>query len=112
MNDDLTLIIESKLGKFVCLKPSGIEGNGLFAKKNIPEGTRIHVSHIWGSRYGWINLDPNYKFNHSGAEPNSRLVTSDNIKELIASKDIPEGEEVVADYTEDNAVSQPEANWK
>jgi len=112
MHDNHAIKVESELGKFVCLKPSGIEGNGLFAKKNIPEGTRIHASHFYAPKYGWINLDPNYKFNHAGTEPNSRLVTSNNIKELIALKDIPEGEEVVADYTKDSTVNQPEANWK
>ena len=92
------------------IKTSGIEGLGLFAKKNIPEGTTLGISHM--KMNSMLIRTPLGGFiNHSGT-PNctkSRyFMTNENdikIKhdytryDLVALEDIAGGEELTTKYT-------------
>ena len=92
------------------IKVSGIEGFGLFAKKDIPEGTNFGVSHM--KMNGMLIRTPLGGFINHSDTPNctkSRyFMTNENdikIKhdytryDLVALEDIDEGEELTLKYT-------------
>ena len=92
------------------IKQSGIDGLGLFAKEGIAQGTNLGMSHVAiGS--GIIRTPMGGFINHSG-DPNTVKVElridekdDDLLKiatkkwNLIALKDIKEGEELTVRYT-------------
>jgi hypothetical protein len=92
------------------IKVSGIEGLGLFAKKNISEGTNLGISHLKINSM-LIRTPLGGFINHSDT-PNcmkSRIIISNidnpDVKfdyhkyDLIALEDIDEGEELTVKYT-------------
>jgi hypothetical protein len=86
------------------IKPSSIDGLGLFATKFIPVGHDLGMTHIFDNRMedGIIRLPLGGFFNHSET-PNCKVEEhlSDNIPHLrlVAIKDIEPGEEITAYYT-------------
>ena len=92
------------------IKTSGIECLGLFAKKNIPEGTTLGISHLKINSM-LIRTPLGGFINHSDT-PNctkSRyfMTNTDDVKikhdytryDLVALEDINEGEELTVKYT-------------
>lgn len=92
----------------VTIRPSTIEGLGLFATCFIPEDTDLGMTHIWDERFPdqYTRLPLGGFFNHSN-KPNCKIV-EDSLTEsgqvinhlrLITIKDINEGEEITVTYT-------------
>lgn len=82
------------------IKPSGIEGLGLFATKYIKNGTLLGTTHVYDDRFedGLIRTPLGGFFNHS-ENPNIELREVDFGLFMIAIKDINEGEEITGKYT-------------
>jgi len=96
------------LPKYLIIKPSLIEGLGLFAIQKIPLGTDLGMTHIYDERFpdNYIRLPLGGFFNHSN-NPNCKIIEQ-SIDELgnviphlrlITLKDIIAGEELTAFYT-------------
>ena len=92
------------------IKASGIEGLGLFAKKNIPEGTTLGISHM--KMNGMLIRTPLGGFINHSDTPNctkSRyfMTNTNDVKikhnytryDLVALEDINGGEELTTKYT-------------
>ena len=86
------------------IKPSEIEGLGLFAVEDIPMGTNLGISHIADSRYenGYIRTPLGGFYNHSES-PNCVALKQDSerlgsIVSLITLNEIEAGEELTAYY--------------
>lgn len=115
----------SELGASVMLKDSDIQGVGLFAKQDIFEGDFLQYTHIYHPKYkDWVSLDPNYKYNHSVASENCEVVMDERVLishngedvrtfafKLLALKNIPEGDELLVNYTKNKSLEQPEKEW-
>ena len=100
------------LGESVCLKDSDIQGVGLFAKEPIAKDSLIHYTHVYHDRYKeWVNLTPNYKYNHSKVKENCDVTEDGKIMKMTALRDIAEGEEILVDYTKNKILEQPEKEW-
>ena len=80
------VVSDGNLGTTAYKAKSSIHGNGLFARRDITEGSVIHPTHFYTERYKWVNIAPNFRFNHSSTKPNVLLVTHCNIKTIIAVK--------------------------
>lgn len=76
----------------VSVKPSLIQGQGLFADKAIQSGMGVVPALIDGKK----TIGGRFA-NHSG-EPNAVMTQIDGNRYLIAVKDIDEGDEITADY--------------
>ena len=106
------------LPDFLTIKNSKIEGLGLFALKDIPEGTDLGITHIFDSRFQdkYIRLPLGAFINHHEI-PNCNAVFAKNDSEIgeikhiriITSKDIKEGEEITVKYII-NKLENP--NWE
>ena len=106
------------LQDFLTIKNSKIEGLGLFALKDIPEGTDLGITHIFDSRFQdkYIRLPLGAFINHHEI-PNCNAVFEKNDSEIgeikhiriITSKDIKEGEEITVKYII-NKLENP--NWE
>ena len=106
------------LPDFLTIKTSKIEGLGLFALKNIPEGTDLGITHIFDSRFQdkYIRLPLGAFINHHEI-PNCNAVFAKNDSEIgeikhiriITLKDIKEGEEITVKYII-NKLENP--NWE
>lgn len=103
------------------VRESPIHGTGLFSLCDIKEGTALFVTHVkdpsWvegmpKDLFSWINLMPNCMYNHSKSGANCISETKGKKKILVAKRDIKNGEELLADYTKDLDLEQPEENWK
>ena len=112
------VLMEGDIGDLAVLSESEIEGVGLFAKENIAKGTTIHMTHFYHhEEYGWVNIIPNCKYNHSKLRANCNIVTLEASpmnpvsKELVSLYDINKGEELLVDYTQDNDLEQPQDSW-
>jgi len=86
------------------IRPSGIEGLGLFAVEDISAGTNLGISHVADPRYenGHIRTPLGGFYNHS-ENPNCMTLKQDNeilgpIVSLITSRDIKAGEELTSRY--------------
>ena len=92
------------------IKTSGIEGLGLFAKKNIPEGTTLGISHM--KMNGMLIRTPLGGFINHSDTPNctkSRyfMTNANDVKikhdytkyDLIALEDIEGGKELTLKYS-------------
>jgi len=86
--------------KYLTIKPSHIEGLGLFAIDNIDSDFRIGVTHIRDNRFqdGYSRTPLDGFFNHSET-PNCRVVYEDDFIFLENIKEIKEGEELTVQYT-------------
>ena len=106
------------LQDFLTIKNSKIEGLGLFALKDIPEGTDLGITHIFDSRFQdkYIRLPLGAFINHHEI-PNCNAVFAKNDSEIgeikhiriITLKDIKEGEEITVKYII-NKLENP--NWE
>lgn len=106
------------LPDFLTIKNSKIEGLGLFALKDIPEGTDLGITHIFDSRFQdkYIRLPLGAFINHHEI-PNCNAVFAKNDSELgeikhiriITLKEIQEGDEITVKYII-NKLENP--NWE
>ncbi|MFL2603380.1 MAG: SET domain-containing protein-lysine N-methyltransferase [Flavobacteriaceae bacterium] len=106
------------LPDFLTIKASKIEGLGLFALKDIPEGTDLGITHIFDSRFQdkYIRLPLGAFINHHEI-PNCNAVFAKNDSEIgeikhiriITLKEIKEGEEITVKYII-NKLENP--NWE
>ena len=95
------------LPDFLTIKESKIEGLGIFATKEIKEGSDLGISHVYDDRFtdGYIRLPIGAFINHHEM-PNCKGIVSESdpllgkLKHIriIAIKDIEEGEEVTLNY--------------
>ncbi len=96
--------------QFLKIRPSKIQGSGVFSEKEINEDEKFYfipISDIsyqpqphWAKigRLGWVN-DPNVLnwINHS-CNPNAQLITNEIEPFLKSVKEIKEGEEITVNY--------------
>ncbi len=98
------------------LKDSNVHGKGIFTTKDIEKDVTLFNTHIQtqtpGSQHEeWVNLSPNYLYNHSRANANCVSVTEGNFKVLVTIREIKEGEEILIDYSKDEDLEQPQTDW-
>ena len=88
------------LPKNLTIKPSEIEGLGLFASEDIDEGTFLGTTHVYDDRFedGLIRTPLGGFFNHS-EKPNIKLQNNFGLIGMITIKDIKKGEEITGKYT-------------
>lgn len=94
------------LPKFLTIKPSKINGLGIFATKDIKQDTYLGITHIQHEAFpqGWIRTPLGGFYNHSN-RPNCALKDSTRMsigiptKALMTLKDISKGEELTCTYT-------------
>lgn len=99
------------LPKSCTIRPSSIEGLGLFATEFIPADTDLGMTHVFDDRFadGVIRLPLGGFFNHS-ENPNCKIVevtaknmgfTNRDIKylKLVTIQDVQPNEELTAYYT-------------
>jgi hypothetical protein len=92
---------------FLTIKESKIEGLGIFATKDIQDGSDLGISHVYDDRFpdGYIRLPIGAFINHHEM-PNCKAIVSESdpllgkLKHIriISIKDIEKGEEVTLDY--------------
>ena len=95
------------LPDFLTIKPSKIEGLGLFAIKDIPAGTDFGITHVFDSRFpdNYIRFPLGAFINHHEI-PNcdanfaEKDLEAGNLKHIriISNKDILDGEEITVKY--------------
>ena len=87
------------LPKEVTIKPSSIEGLGLFATCDIESGHEFGITHVKNQQFknGYIRTPLGGFFNHSG-DPNCEAYEYDNYIRLRAIKVIKKDEELTATY--------------
>ena len=92
------------LPDFLTIRPSDIEGLGLFAVQPIEANTVLGVAHVRhaGFPQGWCRTPLGGWYNHS-SDPNCILVNGilegSNVKLLQALEDIPADTELTCTYT-------------
>ena len=115
MSTSKIIVAEGDLGEKACLANSDVHGVGLFAKEDIPEKTIIHCTHYYHYKYKqWVNVTPNYKYNHSDSNANCEILTQEEplAKALSSLRKISKGEELLVDYTQDDTLEQPDDFFK
>ena len=95
------------LPDFLTIKESKIEGLGIFATKDIQDGSDLGISHVYDDRFpdGYIRLPIGAFINHHEM-PNCKAIVSESdpllgkLKHIriISIKDIEKGEELTLDY--------------
>ena len=109
-------MVETKgeLSKRVQTDNSPLEGVGLFALEDIPEDFLIHETHVYDEKWGWVNISPNYKFNHSRKQENCKLVKTESHMYLVSLRKISKGEELLANYEKGvvSEIEKPQDNWE
>jgi len=91
---------------------SDIQGQGVFAKKDLKKGEIIGLLHVikkLGSDYDFTELGRLH--NHSDS-PTCHNVLINNKRFLVASKDLKKGQELTTDYTLQPDLEQPRPEWK
>lgn len=85
----------------VTIKPSNIEGLGLFSIMNIPMGYNLGITHIKDDRFenGYSRTPLGGFFNHSSNNPNCEVIYKGDFVYLQTLREIKEGEEITAKYT-------------
>jgi len=106
------------LPEFLTIKESKIEGLGVFATRDLPEGYDLGISHIFDKRFpdGYIRLPLGGFINHHEI-PNCNAVLSDQDKQMgqlkhiriQAKKLITKGQEITIKYII-NQLEDP--NWE
>ena len=88
------------LPNFLTIKPSTIEGLGLFAAESITKGTMLGITHIKDKRFEdeYIRTPLGGFFNHS-ENPNCEILSEEEFIRLKTIKDIKPGEEITSKYT-------------
>jgi len=103
--------IRSKMADCVSIRPSKIEGIGIFANEDIQESTIIQKTHFNHKEYGWTNLAPNNKYNHSKLNANCEIVENGQHKELVSLRLIKKDEEILVNYNDCPELELPEEGW-
>ena len=95
------------LPDFLTIKESKIEGLGIFATKDIQDGSDLGISHVYDDRFpdGYIRLPIGAFINHHEM-PNCKAIVSESDSllgklkhiRIISIKDIEKGEEITIDY--------------
>jgi SET domain-containing protein len=95
------------LPKHLTIAKSRIEGLGLFAVEDLPEGTDLGISHIFDPRFpnSYIRLPLGGFVNHHEI-PNAKAIVAQNDPELgdlehirlITTKTVRSGEEITVKY--------------
>ena len=95
------------LPDFLTIKESKIEGLGIFATKDIQDGSDLGISHVYDDRFpdGYIRHPIGAFINHHEM-PNCKAIVSESdpllgkLKHIriISIKDIEKGEEITLDY--------------
>ena len=103
------------------LEQSNVHGIGIFATEDIKENNSLFSTHMQTQvpeTYGeccqsgeWVNLSPNYLYNHSEQNANCSSITSGTAKILVTLREIKKGEEILVDYRQDKDLEQPRSNW-
>ena len=78
---------------------SDIEGHGLFATEDIPEGTELGISHVRDERFpnSYVRTPLGGFYNHS-EEPNCEAYVDGDFIRLKTIKPIQQGEELTGFY--------------
>jgi len=91
------------------IKPSPIQGLGVFAGEQIPKGTDLGAAQTKQDKgYSVTSLG---KYHNHSLEPNCENVLTGNERHLISSKDIAPGEEITINYTLQPDLEQPMEDW-
>lgn len=91
------------LPKELRISRSEIDGFGIFAKEDIPAGTKLGMTHVWAMGV-WVRTPLGGFINHSNT-PNSKgemqydYESETDFRTLITTEDIKEGEELTFFYT-------------
>lgn len=87
------------LPSFLEIRPSNIDGHGLFSKERIKANTELGITHVKDSRFenGYIRTPLGGFFNHSD-EPNCEAYIDFDFIRLRSLRDIDGGEELVVKY--------------
>ena len=106
------------LPDFLTIKESKIEGLGVFAKRDLPKGFDLGISHIFDERFpdGYIRLPLGGFINHHEI-PNCNAILSDQDQQMgelrhiriQAKKTITKGQEITIRYII-NQLEDP--NWE
>jgi SET domain-containing protein len=106
------------LPDFLTIKESKIEGLGVFAKRDLPKGFDLGISHIFDERFpdGYIRLPLGGFINHHEI-PNCNAILSDQDQQMgelrhiriQAKKTITKGQEITIRYII-NKLEDP--NWE
>jgi SET domain-containing protein len=85
---------------YVTIKPSEVEGLGLFATEDIDKNHNIGITHVQDPRFehGYLRTPLGGFFNHSET-PNCKVVYHEKFIYLVTLRDIKAGEELTAKYT-------------
>ena len=88
------------LPSYLTIKPSPIEGLGLFATEFIPNGKVFGITHVKDKRFpdGYIRTALGSFFNHS-ENPNCKLIHTRDFILIESLMDIQPSEEITALYT-------------
>ena len=81
------------------IKPSGIDGLGLFAREDISTGIVLGICHVKDDRFenGYIRTPLGGFYNHSD-DPNCESYKCEDYVKLKSIKEIKEGDELTANY--------------
>ena len=87
------------LPESLTVKPSGIDGLGLFATEDLPPGKEFGICHVEDDRFenGYIRTPLGGFYNHSD-DPNCESYKCEGYVKLKSIKDIKEGDELTANY--------------
>ena len=88
------------LPSYLTIKPSSVEGLGLFAVEPILKSTNIGISHVKDVHFqnGHIRTPLGGFINHSDT-PNCKTLKEGRLVSIITLTDIKEGEEITLKYT-------------
>ena len=94
------------------IKPSDIHGKGIFAGEHVSKGTELGISHVRRGGDNW-DIPPLGKYHNHSDQPNCVSVADAPLegekysRKMVASRDIPAGEEVTVDYKLQPDLEQP-----
>lgn len=88
------------LPNYLTIKPSEIEGLGLFTTDDIDNKHVLGITHVYDVRFqdSFIRTPLGGFFNHSET-PNCEIIRDGEFLKLKAIRDIKAGEEITARYT-------------
>jgi hypothetical protein len=88
------------LPSYLTIKPSNIDGLGLFATDDIDENHVLGMTHVYNPNFqdGYIRTPLGGFFNHSET-PNCKVIVDGDYLFLKAIRNINAGEEITAYYT-------------
>ena len=88
------------LPSYLTIKPSSVEGLGLFAVEQIKKSTNIGISHVKDLHFanGYIRTPLGGFINHSNT-PNCKTFYEGRLISIITITDIKAGDEITLQYT-------------